>query len=839
MTNRRRFSNALLSPPLSHTLHRSTSVGKSSAPVSGGSSTGEYSSDEDDDILAAHPPIFADLLQAKCRVRSSEDLPDASRANRRPPNYNPPITIPAKSHFGGLAVYQNLVVTGHGGKVRFHSVGTKSIEEVIFHLSAESEKKEIKLAALAFRPGSPLPTGALQDEGRFLWCGTKEGNLLEFDALDPCVTVTRNNVHTAAVVLIERVKDKMISLDESGKICIWLPKRDSAISVAGVGACISLRDAPITQRIVLDKTACAFMVGEQLWVATSVDSNSSSRQQSPRLRMYQPFSEDKPFNAVSRPSSIPESMSWSHIGIVTCGAVIPSLPEVVYVGHQTGHISVWSRSTYTCLSVQTLPVGVTAMAGVREYLWTGDRSGNMSVLNVSCTPWQVVKCWEAHDAAVSLIEIDASSINQGKLQIISSSTEGQVHLWDGLLAKDWLLTALEDREVEYSSYRTINTLHFSYNVDANSPEDFQGQEFPNLTTTFANIEPPDVIVFGLQELVHLDDTKVVAKSFLFGGARRGKGKGIELGDRVSHQYRLWVDYFSEQIRKYATVTYTMILTDNLLGLFTCIFVRDRELGNVKEARIASIKTGFGGRMGNKGAIAASFSIGDTSIALVNCHLAAGQRKVGQRNANLVDVLDSVPFAHRGASGSAEAYAGGGDGSMILDHRVVVLSGDLNYRIELSREHCCELISNRNYSGLLAKDQLYRELRENSAFRLRHFKEAPITFLPTYKYKQNTTDWDPSEKQRVPSYCDRLLWHCRTAGTVTCLEYKRLEYLPSDHRPIQARLALRVKHSEEDKRKRVLQDLKLQWSQVVKIILKEAEDYYQMGTKEAIPVKVAD
>ena len=788
--------------------------------------SGSNSSDEEDETSPARYSSFSSAQSSK-----PEDLPDASRANRRPPDYPSAISITRKEHIHCLAFQRNTIVTGHNKELKIHTVGANSIEEVTCHLSTEHEN--VKLSALAFKPGSTSyasangPLKNEQEEGRYLWCGTRDGSMMEFDIKESTVACLRSSVHTAPVVLLERSGSKMISLDESGKIGIWQDK--------GNGSGLSLREGPITQRITMDKNACSFIVGEQLWVATSPqDTASSSKIASPRLRMYQPFCDDKPFNAVSRPSSIPESMGGEGVGLIICGAVLPARPEVVFVGHITGHISIWSRTTYSCLAVQKVNMSPTSLAGVghsRQYLWAGDKTGKIKVFDVSSTPWLVVKEWEAHDSAVNLLHIDTCSLREGKLPILSSTIEGQMHIWDGLLTSDWLSHELEEREAEYSTYRALNVRVYSYNVDGNPPEAYHENEFPNMHNLFSRGETPDMIILGLQELVELDDTRVVAKSFLFGGAgRRAKGKGTEgkgaeISDRISHQYRLWMERFTEAIRRNAPVTYTLVLTDNMMGLFTCVFVRDRELGNVKDARVVSLKTGFGGRMGNKGAIAASLTIDDTSIAFVNCHLAAGQRKVRHRSADLVDILDTAMFKSRSEQ-LPEAFTGGCDGSMILDHQVCILSGDLNFRIELSRDYCLELIAQGNLAGLLAKDQLGREIRQNPAFRLRHFVEAPINFLPTYKYKNFTEEWDPSEKRRVPSYCDRILWHCRKADTVKCSEYNRLEYLTSDHRPVFTVLSVKVRRSDPVKRSAIVKALQEKWPGVRSKALAEAESYYQ-------------
>jgi hypothetical protein len=38
-----------------------------------------------------------------------------------------------------------------------------------------------------------------------------------------------------------------------------------------------------------------------------------------------------------------------------------------------------------------------------------------------------------------------------------------------------------------------------------------------------------------------------------------------------------------------------------------------------------------------------------------------------------------------------------------------------------------------------------------------FKEGAINFKPTFKLDIGTNDYDTSAKQRVPAYCDRILF----------------------------------------------------------------------------------
>lgn len=177
---------------------------------------------------------------------------------------------------------------------------------------------------------------------------------------------------------------------------------------------------------------------------------------------------------------------------------------------------------------------------------------------------------------------------------------------------------------------------------------------------------------------------------------------------------------------------------------------------------------------------------------MNCHLAAGQSHTAHRNNDIAAILEaeSLPLENS-LTTRADHFVSGGDGSMIMDHEVCILNGDLNYRIDsIPRNVIIEDIRNNNLSKLLERDQLLASRRKNPGFRLRSFNEAGITFAPTYKYDVGTDDYDSSEKKRSPAWCDRVLY--RGLGKVKQIEYRRHEVRASDHRPVSAGFKIRAK-----------------------------------------------
>jgi hypothetical protein len=126
-------------------------------------------------------------------------------------------------------------------------------------------------------------------------------------------------------------------------------------------------------------------------------------------------------------------------------------------------------------------------------------------------------------------------------------------------------------------------------------------------------------------------------------------------------------------------------------------------------------------------------------------------------------------------------------------RCIVWFGDFNYRTMLSSEEVQittlhlnrpltlsqtkKLIYLNNLDVLQKYDQLIQQHSAGLVFP--EFMEGPLNFNPTYKYDNGSTAYDTSEKNRIPSWTDRILF---CGNNLQLLEYARAELLISDHRP---------------------------------------------------------
>lgn len=223
----------------------------------------------------------------------------------------------------------------------------------------------------------------------------------------------------------------------------------------------------------------------------------------------------------------------------------------------------------------------------------------------------------------------------------------------------------------------------------------------------------------------------------------------------------------------------------------------------------------------QGALLLRFLLDDSSLCLVNCHLAAGQTQTVHRNNDLTAILESMALPPVHTSTHSETLVGGGDGSMILDNEICILNGDLNYRIDtMGRDTVIKAVNANNFSKLLERDQLLVSRRRNPGFRVRAFQEFPIAFAPTYKYDVGSDRYDTSEKRRAPAWCDRILY--RGAGKIKQLDYRRHELRISDHRPVSGLFKMRIKTISAKKRAEAWKESRVRFGKAKERLAKEAK-----------------
>lgn len=85
-----------------------------------------------------------------------------------------------------------------------------------------------------------------------------------------------------------------------------------------------------------------------------------------------------------------------------------------------------------------------------------------------------------------------------------------------------------------------------------------------------------------------------------------------------------------------------------------------------------------------------------------------------------------------------------------------------------------------------------------------YTEGPINFRPTYKYDPGTDNYDSSEKQRAPAYCDRILWK---GSRITQLAYNSvMDIRQSDHKPVYAVFRVSIKTRDDHLYKKVHEEV---------------------------------
>lgn len=216
--------------------------------------------------------------------------------------------------------------------------------------------------------------------------------------------------------------------------------------------------------------------------------------------------------------------------------------------------------------------------------------------------------------------------------------------------------------------------------------------------------------------------------------------------------------------------YKLVASLSLLHIRHCVFVASRHAHKISNVRKASVATGIGNVIGNKGGCFVTLNFNETSFCFVGCHLAAREERYEQRCTNVQQILQAtellvvclfvLTFAAQ-SKGINAAQPTGLTPDSWFDY--VVWTGDLNFRLTAERGDVCRWAKEGCVEQLLQSDQLMQARRECKAFY--QFTEPPIAFSPSYRFDRGSSDFS-EEKMRTPSYCDRVLFKCKAGLAVT-------------------------------------------------------------------------
>jgi len=172
--------------------------------------------------------------------------------------------------------------------------------------------------------------------------------------------------------------------------------------------------------------------------------------------------------------------------------------------------------------------------------------------------------------------------------------------------------------------------------------------------------------------------------------------------------------------------------------------------------------------GRKAGVFVQFSFMDIIFSFVAVHFDAVRLK--ERTRQLRKVLEGVSsFKH--------------------ESDVIIVVGDMNFRIDQERRAVCNATRLGASDSLLAGDQLFKLLKIHTHWLAGWREAAEPSFLPTYKLKTIGKGYDFASG-RLPAFTDRILIRSDTRLVVHTLEYTRMETNGgSDHSPIFARIMI--------------------------------------------------
>jgi len=224
------------------------------------------------------------------------------------------------------------------------------------------------------------------------------------------------------------------------------------------------------------------------------------------------------------------------------------------------------------------------------------------------------------------------------------------------------------------------------------------------------------------------------------------------------------------VSKHIGDQYVLVAHQSMWQIRLLVFVRKNLRHNITNIGRSKEATGIGSVLGNKGGVAIGFDYLESSVCFVNSHLAAHQIMIQERNNDVEEIIKNLKIMHKDDVTTGFQYT--------------FWCGDLNYRIEGTKDGVQKLVRDKQLDILFSNDQLQAEMKKCNVFF--GFTEGKISFRPTYKFDRGVREEYSEELGRVPSWCDRILSICWDQSPLKQLSYNAtFEVMTSDHSPVLA------------------------------------------------------
>ncbi|KAL3313497.1 hypothetical protein Ciccas_007902, partial [Cichlidogyrus casuarinus] len=337
---------------------------------------------------------------------------------------------------------------------------------------------------------------------------------------------------------------------------------------------------------------------------------------------------------------------------------------------------------------------------------------------------------------------------------------------------------LKEKEADYTVFKDLKISICSWNVNGKQDPELNLESLLHPLTE----RPSDMYVFGFQEMeislagmalnkpsISLVESRWIEQlERVFGGLLRSvHDKRASIASEQEREYQ----------QKYSGITGGGYEKQRvrLAGIFMIVYFTRRlwSSHHFRDFTTHYVPTGMFNFMGNKGGVGIRFSYHNSWLCFINCHLAAGEGNADRRNQDIEEILQRMTFFVNADQVSE---------LRVFQHDLVFILGDLNYRVASEdSDEIKRLIALGELDKLIALDELH--VNKETLLSFKGFQEQKLTFAPTYKFDMGSQNYDSSEKNRVPSYCDRVLW---SGCNVQALHYQsQPQFVISDHKPVSA------------------------------------------------------